>query len=457
MTMQLASKLKMANYLKAQGIEPMQHKVRHSLTLDNTVVPYPGPLLDLCGDGDLMSLSFTGFSPFLDWLGWMPTDVEVVKKDFLSWVRPADTGGGAATQGWLADPCADPYSYEFGTCDFTLTGYGRIRRAGPTRELNKDQTLYCIQQPRMRLDGSPVNTNREWDLINATEVILQDLQKMVVSGNNNTAGQFDGLKVLVNNGYTNSNGQRCTIMDSIVIEWNSNTVDGGAGITWNGTAIASTYNLIDVLMQIVRRIKWRIAHSPQLASRRMNVGDMILMLPSAFTDCILRAYTCWSVCANDWTRMDSFEARTFYNGLLGGMFGFGEISIDNMRIPLMGYDWDTIVNDTKFDMFVLTNQIGGIRLIDGQYRNMNIVAPKGPEFSSTDRGLLLSWYNRDNTCEKVLVEMNPRLEMMGPWAQARIQNITCTIPGGPWSVDPWETSFFPEQSFFPRTTADTGI
>lgn len=418
------------------------------LTLEGLNVPYPGPLFDLCGDGDLMSLSFAGASPFLDWLGWIPTDVEVITREFLTWRRP-EYVNGVATPGYLADPCADPYSYEVGTCDYTISGYGLLRRASKVRDLTKDQTLYCVNSPRLRIDGSVVGTNREWDMINATEILLQDLLRMVINGQKVTPGMFNGLQYLVNTGYVNSDGGRCSIMDSIVVDWNHNDTDGGAGITWNAQAIAATWGLIDVIQQIVRRINWRISLAPQLASRRKTVGDMIIVMPSAFIDCLLRAYTCWKVCANDWTRMDSFEARTFYTGLLGGMFGFGEISIDGFTIPIMGYDWEMIKGPHCFDMFILTNAIGGVRLIEGEYKNMNIVAGKGAEFSASDRGMLLSWYNRDNTCEKLILEMQPRLKVMGPWAQARITDVCCDIPGGPWSQDPTDTSFFPESSMTP--------
>jgi len=68
-------------------------------------------------------------------------------------------------------------------------------------------------------------------------------------------------------------------------------------------------------------------------------------------------------------------------------------------------------------------------------------------YTSTDGGKMLTWLERDKTCVYREVEIQPRLLMWAPWAQARFQSIRCTQPGGVLSPDPWDTSFFPETSF----------
>jgi hypothetical protein len=418
-----------------------------AMTLAGLDHPYPGPLFDLCGDGDLMSLSFSGINPFIDWLGWSPTNINTIKREFLTWVRPAQYLN-ESTPGYVSNPCADPNGVDAGGCDFTLTDFGLLRRKSPTRDLTEDHMLQCITQPRLRLDGSRVDTNREWDMILSTEVLMTDLFKMVVNGNKSTGGHFAGLESLVNTGYVNSNGQRCHSMDSIVIDWNANPLAGGNGITWNGQAISNSVELITILQAVIRRIRWRISLAPVLAARRISVGDMIIVLPTAFVDAVLNAYTCWKVCGNDWTRMDSYEARNFRDSLNGGMFGAGRLFFDSFEIPIMPYDWELLKSGTTFDMYVLVNQVGASRLIEGQHKDMNVVASKGEEFSATDRGLLLSWYKRQNTCENMIVEMQPRLLMWAPWAQARIQDVKASVVGGPYSPDP-DSSFFIESSFIP--------
>lgn len=400
------------------------------------------PLFDICTDAALMSLSFEGTAPFLDWLGWEKTDVCTIKRAFLNFVR-AERANDAASAGWLADPCADANSFEQDYCDFTLTDFARLRRNTPPRDVTKAGLRACEIQPRYRLDGTPITDQMEYDFRLATEVLLQDLKLMVVNGNNNTAGQFDGLESLVKTGYTSANGSACPAMDSIVVDWNDNDMDGGSGITWNGAAVGTTYSYIDVLMAIYRRIRHRIRMAPALAAQRMNVGDMVLLIPDDFAQCVLDAYTCWSVCGNDVTLMLNQEARTFRQSLNGGAFGAGKIYLDGFEIPIMPYDWGLISSGQTFDSYLLTGAIGSVKLIQGQYNDMAFAAGKNPAiFAATDGGRLLTYMESDNTCEVQNAEMQPRILMWAPWAQARIMDTVCGLPGGVLSADP-NSNYFP--------------
>ncbi len=399
-------------------------------------------LFDICTDAALMSLSFEGTAPFLDWLGWEPTDVCVIKKAFINFVRAENNGSNAATPGWLADPCADPNGFEVDYCDFTLTDFARLRRESPTRDITKASLRYCEVQPRFRLDGSPITNQREYDFRLATETLLQDLKPMVVNGNKATAGQFSGLEQLVKTGYTDSDGSRCEAMDSIVVNWNNNNMDGGNGITWNGVAVGNTYSYIDVLQAIFRRIRHRIRMAPALAAQRMRVGDMILLLPEDFAACVLDAYTCWSVCNEDGVTLDSLEARRFRDQLNGGAFGAGKITLDGFEIPIMPYDWGLIGSGQTFDSYLLTGAVGNVKLIQGQFNNLAATETARPDkFASTDGGRFLNWAEDRHTCEVQVVEMQPRLLMWAPWAQARIMDTVCTLPGGVLSADPWNAYF----------------
>jgi len=406
-------------------------------------------LFDMCTDEDLMSLSFEGVSQFLDWIGWERTSICVVKKSFITWIRP-EYSGGVATAGYLADPCAAPNGVEWGECDFTLEDWGRLRRAGPTRDITQVDVRYCERQPRYRLDGSPINDDREYDMVIATEVLLQDLKRLIVTGNAATGGQFDGLQRLVRTGYTNSAGRSCEIMDSIVIDWNGNGMAGGAGMTWNGNAIAATYNMVDVLLAAYRRVRQRIMWAPPLAARPLTPGDIVLAMPSSFIDCFLNHYTCWRVCegeAYNENNLNSLEGRQFRDKLNGGMFGAGRIYLHGFEIPIMPYDWGLINGPTTFDMYMLTGQVGPIKLLQGQYNDMAPATRRRPDRYYTDGGRLLTWSEDDETCEERHVEMQPRLLCWAPWAQVRIQDVVCDTVAGPLSPDPTETSFFPESSF----------
>lgn len=407
---------------------------------------------DMCADADLMSLSMEGTQPFLDWIGWERTNVCNIKKNFITWVRPEPTITGHRSVGYVADPCGPSNGASWGDCDFSLEDFALLRRHGPVRNATRNDVKYCEAQPRYRLDGTPITSDAEYDMRVTLEAMTQDLKRMLVDGNATIQGNFDGLQRLVKTGYESSKGVRCEIMDSIVIDWNGNDLDGGNGVTWNGAAVANTYDFIDVLLAVVRRIMDRIQMAPQLAAESMNVGDIVILAPTHLIRCLLDAYTCWSVCPGQQYReanLNTYEARTFRNGLNGGMFKAGKIYLDNFEIPLIAYSWGLINGPTLSDLYVLTGRVGSVKTISGQYNDLMSVPSGYPEaqYSVTDGGRLLTWLERDKTCVYRELEMQPRLLMWAPWAQARFQDVRCATPGGPLSPDPWDTSFFPESSF----------
>jgi len=414
-----------------------------TMTVDTTPATLFGceALFDICTDAALMSLSFEGTAPFLDWIGWERTDVCVIKKAFINFVR-AERSGDAKSAGWLADPCDDPNGFEVDYCDFTLTDFARLRRESPTRDITKANLRYCDIQPRYRLDGSPITNQLEYDFRMATEVLLQDLKPMIVDGNKATPGQFSGLELLVKTGYTDSDGSSCPAMDSIVIDFNNNDLDGGDGITWNGAAVANTYGYIDLLHQAFRRIRHRIRNAPALAAQRMRVGDVVLLLPDDFAACVLDAFNCWSFCGSDLQLLGTKEARQNRNELNTGAFGAGHIEIDGMEIPIMPYDWALISSGQTFDSYLLTGAVGNVKLIQGQYNDLTIAATeRADKFAATDGGRLLNWAEDRHTCQVQVVEMQPRLLMWAPWAQVRIMDAVCELPDGAMSSDPWNTYF----------------
>jgi hypothetical protein len=408
-------------------------------------------LFDMCADADLISLTMQGSDPFLDWLGWESTDVCVIKKSFITWMRP-EQSQGSCTSGVVSDPCEEPNTVEWGECDFTLEDFARLRRRGPVRDVTMNDVRYCERQPRYRLDGSMITDSREFDAIVTAEVILQDFRNLVITGNAAVAGQADGLQNLVVTGYTNAAGRNCDVMDSIVIDWNQNGMAGGAGITVNGTTIAATWNFVDVLLAAFRRVRQRIMLSPTLASRIGGGLDIALVLPTFLIDCLLDHYTCWSVCDGSQyneVALQSYEARAFRRSLLGGRFGFGAITLDNTTIPLLAYDWSMINGPSCGDMYLLVGAVGNVRLISGQYLDMRSVPGTypGADYRVSDGGRFLHWTVQDETCVTERLEIRPRILMWAPWAQVRFQDVCCQTVFDPLSPDPCETSFFPESSF----------
>lgn len=437
--------------LKAKRVQP-ENVQRHTLTVSELATIYGCcGLFDLCGDSDLVSLTMQGSSPFFDWLMWVGTDECIIEKDFITWVRPDE---GASRQGWLSDPCAEPNSVEFGTCTFRYTDFARLRRKTPELDITKDHVRLCDRQPRYRLDGSMVDSDLEFRALLAVEGISQDVHSMAIIGNRLTAGQFDGLERIVRTGYTDFTGKRCSVMDSIVINWNGNGTDGGAGVTWSdgrGTRnVSAAYNFIDVLRSAYRVIKQRIGMSPTLASQRLTLGDMILLATSDAAECILDAFTCWSVCPGQQfneANINTLEGREYRNNLDGGLFGDGRIFLHGFEIPILKYDWELQKGPTLSDVYLLTRGVGNVLTLQGQYNNMQPVPSKADKFFVSDGGRFLHWDEDDETCVSQRTEFQPRIIGWAPWSLVRFQNFRCDTPGGHISPDPLETSWFPETSF----------
>ena len=433
-------------YVMEQQLDAMLKSRHGSLTVSTSPTPLDGccNFFDRCTD-ELMSLHFAGSLPLLDWIGF-DVDNECNKVfEFITYVRPARSEG-SATVGYLSNACADPNGWEFGTCTLTISDFGRYGRLGPTRDVMKPEK-YCKTDPVRRLDGSVVTSEDEWDMRFTTDVIIQDLSSDLIVGNKTSnPGQIDGLEQLVSTGYS------CAPLDSIVVNWNSNAMSGGAGVTWNGAAVASTYDFIDVLKSTVRRIRQRMSWSPMLRNQSMNMGDMVLVMPTHMAECLLDFYTCWSVCAGsefNEVALQSYEARAFRDSLRGGLFGYGTITIDQMPIPILAYDWELIKTPSTSDIYLLTRGVGSMRMWHGEHLSAQSAVDLygGSGFFTMDGGRILAKWEDDNECVRLKEWIHPRIYTRAPWANVRFQNVACTTPGGPLSPDPEESSFYFMSSF----------
>ena len=431
--LQIAQEAQAENFLKSREA---------SLTLGTTASPFSGNnFFDLCTD-ELMSLHYKSRLPLLDWMGFNPTDTNLRTFEFITYVKAASSSAG-----YLSDPCADPNGWEFGKQQLSIEDFGRYGRSGPARDVHESNLRYCERSPRYRLDGTLVTSEAEWDMVFTMEQILQDISRDIVVGNaTSNAGQMDGLEQLVATTYSG------TMLDSVIIDWNGNTMSGGSGITWNGNAVGSTYDFVDVLRAVVRRIKQRISWSSELNSQQMNLGDMILVMPTHVANCLLDFFTCWSVCAGSQyneVSLQTYEARQFRNGINGGLFGFGTITIEQVPIPILAYDWGLIKSPSFSDVYLLTGSVGSVRLWEGELLSAtSAVQAYGDRSSyfSTDGGRVLAKYVEDNLCIQLRAWLRPRMWTRAPWAQVRFQNVSCTQPGGIISPDPEETSWYPESS-----------
>lgn len=427
--------------------------VSRQLSLSNQATPYGCcNFFDECADG-IFSLYYRGQLDLLDAMGFNPVNVCYRSVDFISYVRP-EQSGSTDTPGYIADPCADPNGIEFGSCSLTVEDFGIIGREGPVRNLWKPKD-YCKNSPRYFFDGTPVTSEGQWDMFFTMDQILNDVRTLLITGNSATPGQFDGLQRWVRTGYD------CSILDSYVVDWNGNAMDGtgGGAITINGAAVAGTYDIVDYLLDLNRNTNYRITWSPLLKQQAQSGSLKVLLLPSFMARCLLDFYTCWSVCPGaqyEEIQKNLKEIREFRQTLNGGLFGHGKIFLDNEEINLLNYDWGMINGPTTGDMYMLTMSVGSQRIWEGEHLSADIVLQslmdsgmieRAGDYMPMDEGRVLVKGDFENLCTTKKVWMALRLFCMAPWAQIRFQDVVCRTPSGPLSPNPADTSFYPLTSF----------
>jgi hypothetical protein len=439
--------MQVAQMLGATGGTQMAPGLRSkeaSLTLSTMPTLYgTSGMFSICGSNDLLSLTLED-EPFLSWLGWKPNNEVRQFVKMLTYVGPAAAVNGTPTTGAKA-ACDDASTVSYGTCEVLLCDKGRIKRAGPVRDLTENNRRICDAQPLYMKDGSLIQNELAWSSTMAGIAIRQDLKRYIITGNPSTEGEFAGLESLVNTGYKDVNtGARCSAMDSIVLDWGSNI------LTYKPNGV---HQFIDYLIDIVRRIRQRATWS--------NLGgialtDQVIVLPTFLRNCLLDVFTCWSVCpgaAYNETNLNTYEARNYRNTLNGGAFGQGQIFIDSMPIPVITYDWLDYGQSAPYftsDIYVLTRQIGNIPVLWGQYIDMAQpaqafnTAAGYTHYQATDGGRFLVYWKTDNECTQTTVVTRPNLYMSAPWAQARIQNVACMRPLAPISPDP-NSSYYAEE------------
>lgn len=412
-----------------------------SLTLSTVPSLYGvSPLFAVCGSNDLLSLTVEG-EPFLDWLGWQPNDevTQIVK--LITYIGPSGTAAGSASSG-VAAACADPNGVEYGAASILLPGKGRIKRAGPTRDLTENNRKYCNEYPLFTKDGQQIQDELMWSLTLAGITVKQDLKRLVVTGNATNANEFSGLETLVNTGYRDMNtGGLVTSMDSQVINW------GSQPMSYKPNGV---HQFVDYLIDVVRRIRTRAMWS---SLGGIAAGDQIIQLPSFLRDGLLDAFTCWSVCPGaqyNEANLNTFEARTFRNTLNGGAYGMGQIFVDGTPVPIVTYDWSDIGQSAPYhlgDVYVLTRRIGNMPVMWGQFLNMAQPAARFQEeagyghYKATDGGRFLAYWKMDNECIQPVIVMRPNLYLSAPWAQARFVNVGALRPLAPISADPTNTYY----------------
>jgi hypothetical protein len=432
---------------------------RQALTLGNGASPFGCCyFFDACADG-IFSLYYRGGLDLLDALGFNVSIDCYRSIDFISYVRPEQVGG-VDTTGVIADPCADPHGVEIGACHLYVDNFGLYGRESQARNVYKPERM-CKTAPRFFFDGTPVTSESQWDMFFTMDQLLNDLRVALITDNSlSGAGHFDGLQRWVRTGYD------CSSLDSYVVDWNGNAMDGTGGgvITINGVPAnldltGANFDLIEFLLDLNRNINSRITWSPLLKGQMNRGVGKILLLPSFTARCLLDFYACWSVCPGatfEIITKNLGEIRELRRTLNGGLFGHGRIWLDDEEISLLNYDWGMINGPTTGDMYLLTLNVGAQRIWEGEHisadQAIKAITDAGfasgvGDYTSLDGGRVLAKGDFENLCMIKKLWMAPRLFCFAPWAQIRFQDVVCRTPSGPLSPNPADTSYYPLDSF----------
>jgi len=434
---------RMTGALKADGFGPARKEA--SLTL-STQASFAGccGLFTPTGQNDVLSLVMKD-EPFLEWLGWVPNnDCDQFLK-LVTYISGSGAASGSVSTPYAA-ACDDANGAEFGTCEILLPDKGRLKRKSPVRDLTNNNVRHWASNPVYTLDGSQITDEIAWSTSLAGIALSDDIKRAVFNSNPAQENQFNGLESVVAMGYRNVRDHSlCSSMDSIVLDWGSQDMAYKVNDRWT---------VIDYIIDIVRRIKQRANWSRRGG---IAVGDMAIVTTTTLATALLDHFTCWSVCTGGQyseVNLQSYEARMFRSQLNGGLYGMGAITVDQVPVPILAYDWldftHTPGGATVSDLYILTRQIGGTRTLTGQYIDMSDPAQAFqsasgyPHYQAIDNGRFLSYWKTENECVENTVVFRPNIWCPAPWAQCRIQNVAGTRPLGPLSPDP-ASAYFPEQ------------
>jgi hypothetical protein len=430
---------------------------------------YNNPVFGPCTGPELISLmsSTQGLGDVLRFLAPRPTTV--LNNEFFSqvWVGTDGTAAAPLTApiSWHADPCATAVGAEWGGAMLKFSDFGTLRIKTPQINETRAGIRNCFNTPMYYANGQQITDDVVWGQAVAVKALMQDMMRALIVGNKSSSTntdapeQFDGLQRIIKQGYVDSRtGEVATALDSIVVNYNSQQMcppaaSPTAGVTWNGVTYAGL-NLLKAIQAGVRIIRQKLNKS---SFGRLQSGDMALLMPSGWVTAFLDCVTCDIFCASNNLGLTSDEARRYRETLNGGLYGQGQITIDNMVIPIIEYDQLENANGTC-DMYLITAQAGGNPCLQIEYNDMTAVVDRHNrnarlgDWESYDQGLtLFAPEIVGGTCVSSFVSIEPRMVAYSPWAQMRISSVAAPAGYPMISFDPTKPNFI-EQNLVNQAT-----
>jgi hypothetical protein len=397
-------------------------------------------IFDPCAPGDIFGLQVQTIG-FLSWVGWRPNRFYRRRVEFIPWYGPQGTAGVGEITSGAGAPCADPHGVEFGNCGYDLCHTSWYHRKGNSLDPHTIVQERCETSPRYRVNGVQISDDLEWQMNLIENVMQQDLAHDVVHGSHQNAFEMNGLESLIKTGWTDADDTPCSVVDSILVAWAHDDLDGLA----NGFG-----NFFDYLDEVVTEIEWK---AQKLGPIMEN--DMVLLTSRFMATCLLDAYACYTTCGvtalSDTTeqalRSQQRAERMKLNAgpLYDGASAVGFIPLKSgRRVPIIVDDaiefnhpnanWCT-------DIYLLTRRIGSMDVFYGEYLDMRLWASKiqkyapGSPLRSDAAGRYALTTKWDNFCLEQQMGHSPELYLSAPWAQVRFSDVCCSRKRQPMSGD----------------------
>lgn len=384
----------------------------------------------------LIGLSIArSYHPWLDWIGWNPSTVIEKNRGYITYAAVAGTAAGTPGSAAITTQCTPGAQAEFGTFKYKVSGFAEMRLSSPPRNA-LDTGLKKNERTQMfRIDRTPITSESEFDALITAAAMLEEFHTLAVTGNHTSnAGQPNGVKTLIDYGYTDVDNVRIKQMDSHVVDWKGLSTSGavsdpnGTSITYNGANVpAGTYSLFRILENLVIRIKGRI-RAANMVSNMLNAGDVVLQMPDDWIDEFLQMAACYTRCGGDFGKLTTEAAGQFienaYNSAANVPLANAIVNIKGVPVYIVGYDWGLINSDGTADWLLQFKPQSPIPSLFGEFAPGTLVERDFPnDFVATDGGRMVMWETRDHSCYYTTVNFRPRIEMPAPWMHAKIQNI----------------------------------
>ena len=405
-------------------------------------------IFDPCASGDIFGLQIAAHG-LPSWLGMRSNKYYLRRVSFVTWWGPAGTVGETSTTGATA-PCDDPPGWEYGNCGYNLLHTSWYARSGDALSPHTVVQERCETTPRYRLNGKLITDDVEWQMNGIMNVLSQSLRRDLIHGSHVNANEMDGLESLIKTGYTDDNGHLCPRVDSIIVDWNGDDLDG---------AVNGFGNFFDYLDEVVTEIEYRASSMGMIAET-----DMVLLTSRFMATCLLDSYACYTTCgftsAGDITdqalRAQQRALRRELNGgpLYDGAAAVGYLHLKSgRRIPIIVEDAldisKTAGGEFQADIYLLTRKVGGIDVLYGEYLNMSTAEnrlrkhDKDLRMRADSAGRFMLKAKEDNFCHQLIMGTSPEIYLSAPWAQVRFQEVACARQRQPITGDPFQGEYMP--------------